>query len=85
MECYAKIMIRSEFAKTVLSAIEPDNVNLPQDMEIDCNASEDSLYCSVRILCKEVKDVLRLRNTIDDILSSIKLSLSSISSAGKSL
>jgi tRNA threonylcarbamoyladenosine modification (KEOPS) complex Pcc1 subunit len=76
-ECSAILKIKSEVAETLYNAIEPDNLVTPKNVKVKCHIDKDkNLICKISIACRDVQDILRLRNTLDDLISSIKTSLS---------
>jgi hypothetical protein len=61
----------SEMANRILDAINPDNAPLPKGLQIDCSVEATKLL--IRIECE--RGIGSLGATLEDILSSIDLSL----------
>ncbi len=79
MTCKAKIEIETHYPKNVLESIEPDNLVLPQHISIKCREKGRGIECEIIVRgCEDPKRVLTLRNTIDDILMTLRASLSVI-------
>jgi len=83
--CKAKLRLKTSLAETLFKALEPDNKVLPSNLKIECTASPGALECEIIISCEDDKDILRLRNTLDDILSSIKVVLMTLELTSESL
>ena len=83
--CMAKLRLRTPLAETLFKALEPDNKVLPSNLKIRCTASPEVLECEMVVSCEDDKDILRLRNTLDDILSSIKVVLMTLELTSESL
>ncbi len=60
--------------ESLIKAIKPDNVNVPENISIKEDVHEDKAIIIVNGIVKEPKDVLRIRNTIDDLLEHLILS-----------
>jgi len=60
-----------EMAKAVYESINPDNVDVKEGMSIKCKVEGSTVIVDVT---ESTNNILRLRNTIDDILASIRLS-----------
>ncbi len=83
--CSAVIEIESELADEILKVITPENVSAPEDLKIHCYSRHKKLICDLNLQCSKEKEVLRLRNTLDDLLQSIKLFLDTLHATDKSL
>ncbi|MEM0366560.1 MAG: KEOPS complex subunit Pcc1 [Acidilobaceae archaeon] len=62
-------------------ALKPDNTKLPPWLSIECKSIEDTLECTIRLDCSMPKRILSLRNTIEDLLISLRAVLESIREA----
>ena len=76
--CTASIRIRTPYARELSLALTPDNLQAPKGIEVECEPEEEYLVCRVSVVCPEALGVLRLRNTIDDLLSNIKAALDAL-------
>ncbi|MEM1873380.1 MAG: KEOPS complex subunit Pcc1 [Acidilobaceae archaeon] len=56
----------------------PDNATAPPWLSVKCEATESRLVCRVSVDCEEPRRVLSLRNTIDDLIVSLKSALDSL-------
>ena len=79
MRCKAKIEVETRYPRDVLESIEPDNLVSPQHISIECRETGRGIECEIIVRgCEDPKRVLTLRNTIDDILMTLRASLSVI-------
>ncbi len=60
--------------ESLIKAIKPDNVNVPENISIEEEVHKDKAIIVVNGIVKEPKDVLRIRNTVDDLLEHLILS-----------
>ena len=85
-KCSATIKLRTPKAKVLEAAITPDNSPAPPGLEISCKAvSEHTLECRVSISCNKPRDILTLRNTLDDLLSALKVAIETLKAVGEPL
>ncbi|MEM0340216.1 MAG: KEOPS complex subunit Pcc1 [Acidilobaceae archaeon] len=70
--CEAHLEVESAYALALEKALEPDNVSAPSWLKVKCEAREAKLICSVEIEDCEPQRMLSLRNTLDDMLMSLK-------------
>lgn len=68
-------------ARAIVEALEPDNATAPPGMKVTCTAASTKVSCVVSISCREARDMLRLRNTVDDLLVNLRAALESIERA----
>lgn len=66
-----------EVCKSVLEALEPDNISAPKGITIKTHCKDSELIINIRSLNV---GTLTVRNTVDDILVHVGLALKSISS-----
>ena len=83
--CSAIIEIESDLAEEILKVISPENTSAPEDLKIYCYSIHKRLICDLSLQCSKEKGILRLRNTLDDLLQSIKLFLDTIHATDKNL
>ena len=83
--CSAKIKIKSSLAKEMLKTIQPENAIAPKNLSINCYFHAEELICDLNLTCNNSKELLRLRNTIDDILHSLKIFLNTVDATSESL
>ncbi len=77
-ECTAIIDITTLHARDIVEALSPDNRVSPSHVKVNCY-SDKMLHCSIVITgCKKPNRILTLRNTIDDLILSIKASLETL-------
>ena len=62
------------FASAIISALEPDNTKAPRNIYIENVVGEDSLRIVI-VFQGESKELLSLRNTIDDLLEHLNMTL----------
>jgi len=84
-ECSTTIEIETDFAEEILKVIRPENLSAPEDLKIHCYSNREKLVCNLSLQCNKERGILRLRNTLDDLLQSIKLFLDIIYVTDKSL
>lgn len=81
--CIAIIRVSHEASRALLEAIEPDNIQAPSWLSIDCKAVGSTLECRVEVDCGNPQRVLSLRNTLDDLLKAIKAAMEAIEGSMK--
>ncbi|MDM7274834.1 MAG: KEOPS complex subunit Pcc1 [Thermoprotei archaeon] len=72
VKCTAKLKIKALKAKTLEEALEPDNIITPPGLKVGCKSRDDTLECTVEVECGNPTRILTLRNTIEDLLTTIK-------------
>ncbi|MEB3851760.1 MAG: hypothetical protein LRS49_04165 [Desulfurococcales archaeon] len=81
--CEATLEIDSGPASAAIAeALEPDNRQAPPGVRVSCRAESYRVVCRVEVDCGDSRGILRLRNTIDDLLSSARAALESLRAAG---
>ncbi len=60
--------------ESLIKAVKPDNASAPEDINIKEELHEDKAVIVIDSVVKEPKDVLRVRNTVDDLLEHLILS-----------
>ncbi len=60
--------------KSLIKAVKPDNVNVPENINIEEKFYEEKAIIVIDGIVKEPKDILRVRNTVDDLLEHLILS-----------
>ncbi len=79
-ECNAVIEVKTSDAIHLASALQPDNLTAPPHVTVNCMAEGLYLVCRVTVLgCSDPRRILTLRNTIDDLLYSLKAALEAVS------
>lgn len=81
--CTASIKIKTPYARELGLALAPDNIQAPRDIEVECKPRGEYLVCQVSVICLEPQGILRLRNTLDDLLSNIKAALDALEYSAK--
>jgi len=67
--CEARIVIETENSVHLVRALEPDNLDAPGHVSVECRALSGLIECAVRVDgCEDPKRVLTLRNTVDEII-----------------
>ena len=84
MKCWAKLEIPHSKAVSLERALEPDNAEAPEGLQVECYSVEGMLECRVTVDCSDPRSMLTLRNTVDDILVNLKAAVDAIESAGGS-
>ncbi|ABL87954.1 conserved hypothetical protein [Pyrobaculum islandicum DSM 4184] len=54
-------------------ALSPDDIELPEDMEIHYVCTNDRLHILIYYTVENPEDILTLKNTIDDIVRALQL------------
>ena len=70
----------NRMVQSVLTALLPDNKVVPKDLEIETSANERLL--KTRIV-DSTGDIMRIRNTVEDVVDSTRIAVDAIISAGK--
>ncbi len=78
--CVARLRIEAGgMARALLDSIEPDNRPTPGWLRVECTANGNVLECIVEVEgCGDPRRVLSLRNTVDDLMQSVKAALSAL-------
>ncbi len=66
-------------ARTLLRALEPDNSSVPSNIIINSVVEEKILKILIELIGRP-KDILTLRNTIDDLLEHLNIALKVVES-----
>lgn len=67
-----EIKVRTKYAKEIVESIKVDNINLPEGMEIDTSYDEEEVKVTITYTFSDIKGILTVRNTADDILVQMK-------------
>lgn len=73
MKAEINIQIQSPHAKEIINSLKVDNINIPQDMQIDMSYNENFANIKIIMEISSPKDILTLRNTADEILEHANL------------
>lgn len=65
----------------MVEALEPDNRAAPRWLKIECRALEGAIECTIEMDCEHAERVLSLRNTLDDLMISLRASLEAVGEA----
>ena len=72
MKISIKITYDTPYAKEIVESIKIDNVDIPKGMSITMsNEKENRILIEVSMEIEDNKNILTLRNTVDDILQNI--------------
>jgi len=67
-----KITYETPFAKEIIESIKVDNVNIPKGMSIYMSVEkENKILIDVSMEIEDTKNILTLRNTVDEIIQNI--------------
>ncbi|GAB6147788.1 KEOPS complex subunit Pcc1 [Stetteria hydrogenophila] len=80
--CRAVLEVEDPHAEALARALEPDNLQAPSGVEVACRAEGRRLVCEALVDCSEPRGVLRLRNTLDDLILNLKAALSALEEGG---
>ncbi len=69
IELHLNLELGIKESKTILEALVPDNINIPENLRIIMNSKKDSLIIKIR----STDNVETVTNTIDEILNHISL------------
>ena len=61
--------------EAIRKAIVPDNINVPSEMRINCETVGNTLKVSIEL---HEGNLLRLRNTVDELLEQISIAVRAI-------
>ncbi|MEN2999888.1 MAG: KEOPS complex subunit Pcc1 [Acidilobaceae archaeon] len=76
--CIARVKVSTESAAALLEAVEPDNARAPEWLQVSCRQAEGALECLVELSCEDPQRLLSLRNTLDDLLLSLRAALDAL-------
>jgi homoserine kinase len=76
--CKAVLEIEGPEAEALAKALEPDNLQAPEDVRVECRAEGDVLICRVSVECSDARGILRLRNTLDDLILNLRAAASAL-------
>ncbi len=79
--CRVAIKVEHAASKSLLDAINPDNMLAPEWLSINCKSLPNMLECIIEIDCSNPSRILSLRNTLDDLLRAIKVGINVIESS----
>ncbi len=82
MRCRATLEARVRDPGSLARALEPDNRAAPPGITVECRSDDSVLVCVVEVDCSEPLGVLRLRNTIDDLLQDLSAAINALKAAG---
>ena len=72
MRISIKITYDTPYAKEIVESIKVDNIDIPKGMTINMlNEKENRILIEVSMEIEDNKNILTLRNTIDEILQNI--------------
>lgn len=71
MKISVRAVYETQFTKEIAESIRVDNINIPQGMEINVDSENNKLIVEVSMEIKEPKNLLTLRNTLDEIFRDI--------------
>ncbi|BFH72663.1 KEOPS complex subunit Pcc1 [Sulfurisphaera javensis] len=71
MKISIRVTYDTKYAKEIAESIKVDNINLPQGMIIETNYEKDKIIVNITMEINEPRNILTLRNTIDEILQHI--------------
>ena len=76
--CIGRVRVETEKALALLEAVEPDNAQAPAWLRVSCSHVNGALECSVEMSCEDPQRILSLRNTLDDLLLSLRAALDAL-------
>ena len=77
--CTVEVEFTAPDPEAVVAALEPDNKTAPPDISVECHTSSVKVLCRVTVEpCMGSKQLLRLRNTVDDLLQAAKAAIEAI-------
>lgn len=71
MKIKVNITYDTPYSKDIAESIKVDNVDIPEGMSIELKYEENKIVVEVSMEIKEAKNILTLRNTVDEILQHI--------------
>ena len=69
-----------KICESVLKALRPDNVEVPPFIVLRDVCKDGKLLLSLRSTCSKPREVVSLRNTVDDYLAHLQVSLQALKS-----
>ncbi len=72
-ECVALIELKIKQALSIADALAPDNETAPSHVNVGCEGFKSYLKCFIKVAeCNNPRRVLTFRNTLNDLLISLK-------------
>ncbi|BFI76207.1 KEOPS complex subunit Pcc1 [Sulfurisphaera ohwakuensis] len=71
MNITVEITYDTNYAKEISNSINVDNIDIPKGMNIDISHKENKIIIKISMEITEPRNVLTLRNTVDEILQHI--------------
>lgn len=80
--CTVEVEFEAPDPYAIVAALEPDNKTAPEDTRVECTVDSGIVRCVVTVRpCHSSKQLLRLRNTVDDLLQAAKAAVETIENA----
>ncbi|MCX8195515.1 MAG: KEOPS complex subunit Pcc1 [Acidilobaceae archaeon] len=76
--CVAILRVESDKARALLEAVGPDNRAAPPWLSVSCSELPGALECVISMGCEEPSRLLSLRNTLEDLLLSLRAALEAL-------
>ncbi len=76
--CTAILELEDPRAEALVRALEPDNLQAPRGVKVECKAEGPRLICNVSVECNDPRGILRLRNTLDDLVLNLRAASSAL-------
>ncbi|QIW25049.1 hypothetical protein EWF20_13520 [Sulfolobus sp. S-194] len=71
MNITVEITYNTNYAKEISNSINVDNIDIPKGMNINISYEENKIIIKISMEITEPRNVLTLRNTVDEILQHI--------------
>ena len=71
MKISIKITYDTPYAREIVESIKVDNIEIPKGMTINMNEKDNRVFIEVSMEIEDNKNILTLRNTVDEILQHI--------------
>lgn len=82
--CTGRIRLETRDCLHIARALQPDNESTPPHIRVECRGVGEALECEVRVEgCGDPRRILTLRNTVDDLLASVKAAAESLGDPGR--
>jgi len=65
----------SRIINSLIESIKPDNLLAPENISVNEEVSDGTGLITIKLKVKDPKDILRFRNTVDDILEHLIIGL----------
>ena len=76
-----RVAVGREAAAALAGSLEADNRSAPPGVAVSCRVVGEDLVCEISMRsCDDPRKVLSLRNTLDDLLISLRAALDSLQS-----